>query len=250
MLNYPSQSGQPDTFICHASEDKESIARPLAQALGELGVNAWFDEFEIALGDSIRQKIDQGLANARSATVILSRPFFSKNWTQYEMDGIIEKHVRRETILIPIWHAITHEEVRDSSPSVADIHALNSSLLTIPQIAERIAERIRPTPTGKATQSNAEQSTPPPISPRGTNFGVFYIAPEGTAELPSDTEPKSDPMMLFSEPAGWISMVNNNEELEYINDGDTLRFRLNQSQGEMYISLDRTVGGHPFGVKR
>ena len=56
---------QPDTFICHASEDKEFMARPLHKALSELGVYAWLDESEIRLGQSIRQKIDEGLANCR-----------------------------------------------------------------------------------------------------------------------------------------------------------------------------------------
>ena len=29
---------QPDTFICHASEDKEAIARPIHKALTEVGI--------------------------------------------------------------------------------------------------------------------------------------------------------------------------------------------------------------------
>ena len=90
---------QPDTFICHASEDKEAIARPIHKALSEVGVYAWLDESEIRLGQSIRQKIDEGLANCRSATVILSRPFFAKNWPQYEMDGIVGRQMQREILL-------------------------------------------------------------------------------------------------------------------------------------------------------
>ena len=94
MQNYPTGHGIPDTFICHASEDQDGIARPLRDALKEVGVYAWLDESEVRLGDSIRRKIDQGLSACRSATVILSRTFFEKYWTQYEMDGIIEKQVR------------------------------------------------------------------------------------------------------------------------------------------------------------
>ena len=90
---------QADTFICHASEDKEAIARPIHKALAEVGAYAWLDESEIRLGHSIRQKIDEGLANCRSATVILSRPFFAKNWPQYEMDGIVGRQMQREILL-------------------------------------------------------------------------------------------------------------------------------------------------------
>ena len=50
-----------DLFISHASEDKESFVRPLASALVAEDVRVWFDEFELQIGDSLRQKIDEGL---------------------------------------------------------------------------------------------------------------------------------------------------------------------------------------------
>ena len=66
-----------DVFISHASEDKEAIARPLAEALEGRGLLVWFDEFTLAVGDSLRRSIDHGLANSRFGIVILS-PFFLK----------------------------------------------------------------------------------------------------------------------------------------------------------------------------
>jgi len=41
-----------DVFICHASEDKDAVARPLAKALEARGLTVWLDEFQIKLGDS------------------------------------------------------------------------------------------------------------------------------------------------------------------------------------------------------
>jgi hypothetical protein len=69
-----------DAFICHASEDKKSIARPLAAALDELRFRVWYDEFELKVGDSLRQSIDKGLVNSRYGIVILSKAFFAKDW--------------------------------------------------------------------------------------------------------------------------------------------------------------------------
>jgi hypothetical protein len=51
-----------DVFISHASEDKEGIVRPLANALKNEGLRVWYDEFELKIGDSLRRKIDRGLA--------------------------------------------------------------------------------------------------------------------------------------------------------------------------------------------
>ena len=65
MLKENEQMTQRDVFISHASEDKESIARPLAEALILAGFLVWFDEYELRIGDSLRGKIDEGLASAR-----------------------------------------------------------------------------------------------------------------------------------------------------------------------------------------
>jgi len=67
-----------DVFICHASEDKDAIARPLANALSEKGLTVWYDEFTLTLGDSLRRSIDRGLAQSRYGVVILSPDFFAK----------------------------------------------------------------------------------------------------------------------------------------------------------------------------
>jgi hypothetical protein len=45
-----------DVFISHASEDKDSIVRPLSNALVTEGLDVWYDEFELRIGDSLRQK--------------------------------------------------------------------------------------------------------------------------------------------------------------------------------------------------
>jgi len=49
-----------ELFISHATEDKESFVRPLADALKKREFNVWYDEFTLKLGDSLRRSIDQG----------------------------------------------------------------------------------------------------------------------------------------------------------------------------------------------
>src|SRR5205823_5536445 len=71
-----------DVFICHASEDKHDVARPLAEALTARGARVWLDELEMKVGDSLRLKIDDGLRLSRFGVVVLSPSFFDKRWTQ------------------------------------------------------------------------------------------------------------------------------------------------------------------------
>ena len=131
-----------DVFISHASEDKDAIVRPLAKALVEKGVKVWYDEFEMKIGDSLRRKIDKGLANSRFGIVVISKDFIKKGWTNYELDGIITKAVSGEQIILPIWHNITKKEVIDFSPSLADKLARNTAINTVEEISSEIAGLI------------------------------------------------------------------------------------------------------------
>jgi len=131
-----------DVFISHASEDKDEVVRPLAHALKDGGLAVWFDEFELNIGDSLRRKIDKGLANSRFGVVVLSKSFFTKGWPNYELDGLVTKTVTNEQILLPIWHNISKSEVIEYSPSLADKLARNTATHTVEEIAAEIIEVI------------------------------------------------------------------------------------------------------------
>ena len=106
------------------------------------GLKVWYDEFELKIGDSLRRKIDSGLAKSKFGIVVLSQSFIKKGWTNYELDGIISKANTGEQVLLPIWHGITKQEVLDYSPSLADKVARNTASYTVEEIAEEIAELI------------------------------------------------------------------------------------------------------------
>jgi len=133
------QPRQWDVFISHATEDKDSVVRPLAVALQELGLSVWYDEFELNIGDSLRRKIDAGLASSRFGVVVLSAAFFAKNWPQYELDGLVTREMSgTEQIILPLWHNITKDGVVAKSPSLADKVARTTASSTIEEIAQEI----------------------------------------------------------------------------------------------------------------
>jgi hypothetical protein len=134
---------QYDVFISHASEDKGSIVRELATELVGEGLAVWYDEFELRIGDSLRRKIDLGLANSRVGLVVLSKSFMGKGWTNYELDGIVTRAVTGEQIMLPIWHEVTKSEVISFSPSLADKVARSTATHTVAEIAKEIATVLR-----------------------------------------------------------------------------------------------------------
>ena len=110
---------QWDAFICHASEDKKDFVDEFARQLHDTGLAVWYDAFSLKLGDSLRRKIDEGLANSRYGIVVLSKHFFAKEWPQNELDGLMSREIAGTKVILPIWHKITSDEVRQHSPILA-----------------------------------------------------------------------------------------------------------------------------------
>ncbi len=138
----PSQRAY-DVFISHAAEDKDAVVRPLAHALQGLGLEVWYDEFELRVGDSLRRKIDEGIAKSRFGIVVLSHAFFAKSWPQYELDGLVMMAATGRQVILPLWHDISRDEVIQQSPSLADRVALRTSDYSVDEIAEQLASVVK-----------------------------------------------------------------------------------------------------------
>lgn len=133
-----------DVFISHSSEDKDSFVRPLAQLLRNHRVEVWYDEFSLRPGDSLRRSIDRGLAKSRYGIVVLSPNFFMKNWTQWELDGLILRQLSgNQQVILPIWHNVDVKDVAAFSPSLADKIAINSND-GLEAVVNKLLEVIRP----------------------------------------------------------------------------------------------------------
>jgi hypothetical protein len=115
-----------DIFISHAWEDKLSVARPLADLLTKEGLSVWIDENELKLGDSLRKKIDHGLAQSRFGVVILSEAFFSKNWPQAELNALASMESGRRKVILPVWHQIKFGDIAKFSLLLADRFAVST----------------------------------------------------------------------------------------------------------------------------
>lgn len=105
-------------FISHASEDKADFVRPLAEALRQ-DYEVWYDEYELTVGDSLRQKIDEGLGSCDFGVVVLSKAFFQKQWTQAELDGLFALETQSRKIILPIWKGVKKDDVLSYSPILA-----------------------------------------------------------------------------------------------------------------------------------
>ncbi len=102
-----------DVFICHASEDKEAIVRPLVDAFMEAEITCWYDEAEIQWGDSIVAKIDEGLRISRYVLVVLSATFVQKPWPQKELNAALNQEASTgEVRVLPLLVGTKQEQER------------------------------------------------------------------------------------------------------------------------------------------
>ena len=75
-------------FISHSARDTD-WARSFAQALKERGVTVWFDEFDVRLGESLRDALEAGLRNSDVLVALLDRESSSKPNLFFELGAAI-----------------------------------------------------------------------------------------------------------------------------------------------------------------
>ena len=164
-----------DYFICHASEDKIDVVEPLAAALQRSGAKVWYDRWSLTLGDSLRRKIDEGLAKSRFGIVVLSPNFFEKDWPQRELDGLVQKEVGGKKVIIPVWHNVDRDFVLRFSPTLADKLAAPTNR-GIEDLAHRI---LHDTGSNPARRSRDEEPSSSPFHAR-LNVGYQELELVGT----------------------------------------------------------------------
>ena len=98
-----TEAATPRVFISHGSEDKDRFVLGFATQLLERGIDAWIDQWEIVLGDSLVQRIFSiGIAGADAFIVILSSTSVNKSWVQAELDAAVVRNIEDNTRLIVI----------------------------------------------------------------------------------------------------------------------------------------------------
>jgi TIR domain len=138
---YPAE-GAHDVFICHAGEDKDTVAKPLAAALRARNWSVWLDELNLTVGDSLSGAIDLALARSRFGIVVLSRAFFGKPWPERELAGLAAKGVvAGSKVILPVWHGVDERYVLDRSPVLADrVGASTASGIEV--VADKLSDAL------------------------------------------------------------------------------------------------------------
>lgn len=94
----------PSIFLSHNSIDKPFVEK-LAKDLRLLGVNVWFDKWEINVGDSILWKIEEGIRENEYLGVVCSPESIKSIWVKAELAAAWQKQLKsNKVIVIPIFY--------------------------------------------------------------------------------------------------------------------------------------------------
>ncbi len=89
-------------FLSHSSKDK-FVVRQLADRLKEAGARVWIDEAELNIGDSLVEKIGQGIHDAKFFAVVLSHNSVASPWVQKELEIALQKELKtKRVVVLPI----------------------------------------------------------------------------------------------------------------------------------------------------
>lgn len=88
-------------FISYAAADAVEVRR-IAENLHRLGLDVFFDEWEIDAGTVVSLRLDQGLRGSRTGVLIISPTSVQRPWVLQEYTVLLDKAVKHGQRLIPV----------------------------------------------------------------------------------------------------------------------------------------------------
>lgn len=103
-------SSNPIVFFSFAYED-HAEAEVIANELQKNGITTWWADWEIRAGDSLPQKINEGLEGCTHFLVLLTPNSLHKPWVQREMDAALMRQIQAKAIFIPLRRDVLPSEM-------------------------------------------------------------------------------------------------------------------------------------------
>ena len=137
-----------DVFLSHASKDKETFVEELYQELSKLNISIFYDKNSISWGDNWEDKINEALEKCEFAIVVISKNFFGRDWTEKELNTLLEKkNALGQKLILPIAHDVKINTIKKRYPKVASIQSLATNKYSQKDItilfAKELIERIK-----------------------------------------------------------------------------------------------------------
>lgn len=139
----PSKRKKYDVFISHATLDNSSFVDDLYEELSKLGIEIFYDKKTIEWGDDWEIEIINGLSKCEFAIVVLSENFFGREWTEKELNFLLErKNALGQKLILPILYKVNIENLKEKYSKIAQIQCIEANISSSKDIAIAFAKLL------------------------------------------------------------------------------------------------------------
>ena len=152
-------SNQKETigvFISYSSLDKPH-AQQLRDSLAENGLKVWFDELEILPGDSLLEKIEQGIKSMDYLIVILTPQSVGSPWVKTELELAFQLQLHSKFQIIPVLLRPCEIPLYLKIRSYADLSSRENYEIGI----QKLIQKLIPSKNSNETSSIKSKATNP-----------------------------------------------------------------------------------------
>ncbi len=179
-------------FISHSYKDKEFV-RKLASDLASYGIKPWVDEWEIHPGDSIVDKISEGIRQADYILVVLSEDSVRSKWVQEEIKVAFQRDpAGSKRVLIPV--VLGKVKIPSFLRDIKYVDLSESYQEGLNEIVRAIIERPhekKPTPTQIIDVGDLAKEVAKEVAQ------ILQVNPQGIREENSESE-QGDSKLVFA----------------------------------------------------
>lgn len=147
-----ARSQANDVFLCHAWPDRQADAKDVYELLLGEEVSVWFSEVSLRPGTDMRVAIDRGLVSSRMGIVLVTPAMLDKLRTDRSIASNELSALLRRSLLVPVMHGVTFEELDQVTPTLASRGGFNTAEEPIEDIVVKIAELV-----GIITEEEADE---------------------------------------------------------------------------------------------
>lgn len=149
-MDKPLREQRPRIFLCHAQSDRAVVAQ-VAAALRETGTSVRHDIWELAPGDSIRERVDRIVQTSDLFLVFLSKASVLSRWVQAELSAALASEMKDRAItIIPVVVEQCEIPLPLASRMYVDLRE------DVAAGAERLARQLAVAPTVDLSQLDPE----------------------------------------------------------------------------------------------
>lgn len=86
-------------FLSHTSTDKPFVKR-LASDLRARSIDVWYDDWEMRVGDSLAERIQEGIQESGFLAVVLSPRSVQSGWVRRELNAALAEELQRKGVFV------------------------------------------------------------------------------------------------------------------------------------------------------